>query len=830
MKTRLFYLVLGIMVMSQQFFYGQTLVNPNANAAARKLKALLDSVYQTGKIISGQMDDSYLTYIKNTTGKEPALMGYDFNGICPSQGGNHDADKAIRWVKYRGGIAQFNWHWISPDGNGDFYTNNFNLADALNNPNSQSYKNILRDIDLVAAECKRMQDSGIAIIWRPLHEAEGKWFWWGKSGGEACKKLYRLMYDRMVNYHGLNNLIWAWTSYGTTKENWYPGDDVVDLIVYDYPDYSANGSWSQFQSLFGGKGKLFGIGEDGKLIDPNILSSQHWLYFMTWAYMVKDPSEKDGKNPVDWLKKVYNDPRVITLDDLRPPISNTKNIATGKPVMVSSTESGGVNKSNYANDGNYSTRWSSEYTDPQWIEINLGKRYNIQRVIIHWEVASAKKYIVQESNDRVSWTNVITKDNMRTGSRIDTLNNLSGGSQYVRIYGVTRTTTWGYSIYEIEIEGEQNPEAVPVAETNNSTGGDTTGSSGQTGNYCNNPLNIPIPFKHDGPGEYCWKFSGVIKNINSWSTEKVYINGVEFTNKWSDKLPLSTDGYYYVYYKASIPWSHFEINGINGQPANIPVTGISLNFSNITVAVGGSQNLMVNILPENATDKRVSWYSSDENIAVVDANGKVIGKAVGTAMISVKSESVGLIATCEVTVSEAQINPDVYCLSYIPVQLPFVKEGIGEFCFETSVKPVVVNSWALDKLAINGTDLSNKWSDQMPQPINGKWYIYYKGSLPWSHFEAMLHKSAEEKDMINMVNIFPNPFTEYFVIRSSGTDKIVRIEVYNTTGALVKILTENELDNSNELKLYMPQNGDAAYIVRVVTESKVWVGKMIQCR
>jgi mannan endo-1,4-beta-mannosidase len=176
------------------------------------------------------------------------------------------------------------------------------------------------------------------------------------SGGEACKKLYRLMYDRMVNYHGLNNLIWAWTSYGTTKENWYPGDDVVDLIVYDYPDYSANGSWSQFQRLFGNKGKLFGIGEDGKLIDPDILSSQRWLYFMTWSYMVKDPSEKDGKNPVDWLKKVYNDPRVITLEDLKPRISITNNIATSKPVMVSSTEAGGINRANYANDGNYATR------------------------------------------------------------------------------------------------------------------------------------------------------------------------------------------------------------------------------------------------------------------------------------------------------------------------------------------------------------------------------------------------------------------------------------------------------------------------------------------
>jgi len=549
MRTRLL-LPCILSIMFSMTFYGQSLVNPNANAAAIKLKALLDSVYQTGKIISGQMDDSYLTYIKNTTGKEPALMGYDFNGICPSQGGNHDADKAIRWVKYRGGIAQFNWHWISPDGNGDFYTKNFNLANALSDTSSQSYKNILRDIDLVAAECKRMQDSGIAIIWRPLHEAEGKWFWWGMSGGEACKKLYRLMYDRMVNYHGLNNLIWAWTSYGTTKENWYPGDDVVDLIVYDYPDYSANGSWSQFQSLFGNKGKLFGIGEDGKLINPDILSSQPWLYFMTWAYMVKDPSMKDGKNPKDWLLQVYNDPRVITLEDLNVGpkakagysetifdddensiervtldaslssadndsiveniwyenttelgrgkiiqcdlpvgihrirlsiktqsgkessgwvIKNIKrrSIALNKPCKVSSTESGYGNVAKNAIDGDLSTRWSSAYSDPQWFQIDLGQKYNIELVVIYWENASAKNYILQESNDGIVWTNVLTKQNMPTGARTDSLKNLKGGARYLRIYGEKRTTQWGYSIYEIEVFGSENENAEPVEEVTN---------------------------------------------------------------------------------------------------------------------------------------------------------------------------------------------------------------------------------------------------------------------------------------------------------------------------------------------------------------------------
>ncbi len=288
------------------------LVNPNATAETKKLKTYLDWIYGK-KILSGQVDDKYLQYIKDATGgKSPAIMGYDFNGITPSQGGNSDAQKAIDWVKNKGGIAQFQWHWISPNADGDFYTTNYKLSAALADTTSASYKNLIRDIDLVAASMKKMQDAGVPILWRPLHEAEGKWFWWGMSGGTACKQLYRLMYDRFVNYHKLNNLIWIWNSYGTTKENWYPGDDVVDIIAWDYPDYGGASSWNQYQQMFGAKGKLFGVGEDGKLTDPLTFQSQPWLYFLTWAYMIQDNNSKD------WISKVYNDPRVVTLDDLKP--------------------------------------------------------------------------------------------------------------------------------------------------------------------------------------------------------------------------------------------------------------------------------------------------------------------------------------------------------------------------------------------------------------------------------------------------------------------------------------------------------------------------------
>lgn len=507
------------------------LVNPNATPEALALKHFIDSVYGQ-KIISGQCDDMYLNYIETVTGgKAPAIMGYDFNGICPSQGGNNDADKAIRWVKDRKGIAQFQWHWISPNADGDWSSSNFKLAEALADTTSDSYQNMIRDIDLVSAALKKMQDSLVPVLWRPLHEAEGAWFWWGMSGKDACIGLYRLIYDRMVNLHGLNNLIWIWNSYGTDKPNWYPGNDVVDIIAWDYPRYTGNNnSWNQYQQLFVNNGKPFGIGEDGRLTDPDILDEQPWLYFLTWAYMIED------NNTPEWINQVYNDPRVITLDDMTPGpkakpglsrtlfdtddngseittlngtssytnngqiidylwklngevisqeavfeytfsigihsvnltvTSNTGETGSGnvvitvkkgslslnRPVQVSSSEDILGNIASNGVDGYESTRWSSQYSDPQWYVIDLQRIYHINQVIITWETASAKDYKIQVSDDGNTWTSIADQINMATGARKDTLTGLNGTGRFIRMYGSKRNTTFGYSFYEFEVYG-----------------------------------------------------------------------------------------------------------------------------------------------------------------------------------------------------------------------------------------------------------------------------------------------------------------------------------------------------------------------------------------
>lgn len=133
------------------------------------------------------------------------------------------------------------WHWNAPVGLYDtdeqpwysgFYTEatDFNISTALADTTNANYTLIIRDIDAIAEQLLRLQDANVPIIFRPLHEAEGAWFWWGAQGPEPCKKLYDILYNRLTEHHGLNNLIWMWNSLAPA---WYPGDETVDILSTD---------------------------------------------------------------------------------------------------------------------------------------------------------------------------------------------------------------------------------------------------------------------------------------------------------------------------------------------------------------------------------------------------------------------------------------------------------------------------------------------------------------------------------------------------------------------------------------------------------------------
>ena len=101
-------------------------------------------------------------------------------------------------------------------------------------------------------------------------------------------------------------------------------------------------------------------------------------------------------------------------------------------------------------DGNAGTRWSSGFSDPQWIQVDLGATYQICKVVLNWEAAYAKAFQIQVSNDGTTWTSIYSTTNGTGG--IQTLN-VSGSGRYVRMNGTMRATQYGYSLWEFEVYG-----------------------------------------------------------------------------------------------------------------------------------------------------------------------------------------------------------------------------------------------------------------------------------------------------------------------------------------------------------------------------------------
>ncbi|MFC4033987.1 discoidin domain-containing protein [Streptomyces polygonati] len=129
-------------------------------------------------------------------------------------------------------------------------------------------------------------------------------------------------------------------------------------------------------------------------------------------------------------------------------ISGT-NIAQGKPTTSSSVESATFPASN-ATDGNITTRWSSAFSDPQWLQVDLGQSYNINHATLTWEAASASAYQLQTSPDGTNWTTVYTNNNSPADIQ-DTALNATG--RYVRVLATARASQYGDSLYELALYG-----------------------------------------------------------------------------------------------------------------------------------------------------------------------------------------------------------------------------------------------------------------------------------------------------------------------------------------------------------------------------------------
>jgi len=307
-----------------------TTSQPDANAA--NLYRFLIENFQH-KIISGVMtlrslattSQNEIAWLYDNTGKKPALLGLDFmdhTGAIPPDWINNPAiiQDAITW-KNSNGIVALCWHWRDPSHNTvEFYTNGTNFDPRrIFEPQSAEYAAMMRDMDIIAGYLKELQKNDVPILWRPLHEASGGWFWWGSQGPEACKKIWQVMFDKFTKEHGLANLIWVWTSEANNNAlDWYPGDDYVDIIGLDIYDEGNHGSqmlaFEELKKIYKGR-KILTLSECGSIPAMEAMKRDRsiWSYYMPWyGTHTKNPS---WNTVIDWNTS-FADPDVITLDKM----------------------------------------------------------------------------------------------------------------------------------------------------------------------------------------------------------------------------------------------------------------------------------------------------------------------------------------------------------------------------------------------------------------------------------------------------------------------------------------------------------------------------------
>lgn len=340
--------------------------NAQTNEKTMEVWNYLRSVYGKQVITCQQMmgNECYEDLVfYNATNDLTAMKGYDFIFCTGSYHSDDMIDEAIEWSKESGGLCAFTWHWNvpkdidNPEGGYAFYTSeitNFSQVNAVT-PGTKEYETVIHDIDLIATKIQRMESEGVTILFRPLHEASGAWFWWGLQGrdsatNEVFQKLWYMIYDRLENYHKLTNIIWVWNGQNPHTAIHPNAFDIEGIDrYYDQEDISAEALSTYYDKCYGelagydkycaelagmeSTGKMMALTECGYIPDPEGIKAANtmWLYYMVWNGDFIYETDAAGKAMVDLNGTPHPNPKKgITNEMLAEYFSNDLYITHNK--------------------------------------------------------------------------------------------------------------------------------------------------------------------------------------------------------------------------------------------------------------------------------------------------------------------------------------------------------------------------------------------------------------------------------------------------------------------------------------------------------------------
>lgn len=336
----------------------KTLVTENPLPATQKLFDFIVDNYGT-KMISSSManvawnfDEANLVY--KATGKYPAIATMDYIHLYTHRSDwdnpywvvDYDVNDEVRnWVKNGGALAA-SWHWNVPVKEGVSYSGNGNVTCSPDKTTFMPSKMLVEgtweksvrdeDLAIMADYLLKLQEEGIALIWRPFHEASGNanvggdaWFWWGREGAEVYKKIWIDMFE-YFKAKGIRNLIWVWTTQTGYSwkdevtiypdEDWYPGDEYVDIVGRDEYNYgSAKKSADEFkaiQELF--PNKIVTLSECGNVakLSEQWQAGALWSWAMPWyQYNATTLDGHEHANTAWWIDAM-NSEFIITRDEM----------------------------------------------------------------------------------------------------------------------------------------------------------------------------------------------------------------------------------------------------------------------------------------------------------------------------------------------------------------------------------------------------------------------------------------------------------------------------------------------------------------------------------
>lgn len=323
----------------------------NADAVTKRspeAQALLDYLNRiNGKqMLSGSMANvnwniNEAQWVYDHTGRWPALNCFDYIHHMMSQPGgwiDYTNTKVVEDWHKAGGIVSIMWHWNVPArkaGEYAFYSEKTDFdVKKIFDEGSDEYKLMMKDIDIIISYLKPLRDKRIPVIWRPLHEAGGMWFWWGRDA-EACKHLWHVMYQKF-DEAGLDNLLWAFTPAAAWQQpfaegfRWYPGDEYVDIVGFDiYNVSNAKTCHDDYYQMLRKQcpDKLVAVTECGNMatISSQWQAGAKWLFFMPWYDYgrTSNPSSQafssteHGCASVGWWQDAWSQDFVLSRDQVK---------------------------------------------------------------------------------------------------------------------------------------------------------------------------------------------------------------------------------------------------------------------------------------------------------------------------------------------------------------------------------------------------------------------------------------------------------------------------------------------------------------------------------